>query len=121
MKIAINKDIEEAYKDEFFKGFTLRETAYIVIALTVMIGVTVLLYLVFGLNLSVGVYIGAPLGLPFVFIGFKKYQGLTLSEYLREKSYRKKTRILLYEADELPDKRKEFFVIKTKEKRRKNG
>ena len=121
MRIAVNKDIEAAYKDEFFKGFTLRETLHIAAAFAIVAGVTFALYKFAGLSLSVGVYLGAPLGFPVIYIGFKRFQGLTLGEYMKEKSYRKKTAVLLYDADELPDGRELFTMGRsgTKRARRK--
>lgn len=100
MRIPINKDIETAYKDEFVKGFTLREALSVAIAAGLILGVTVVAWKVSGLGPEVCIYIGLPFGLLPIFFGFKKFQGLTAYEYIMERIYEKKTRVLAYDTGE---------------------
>lgn len=120
MQIQINKDIEEAYKDELIKGFSLREAAYIGISLVIIVGMVVLVYLKFGIMPDTGIYIGLPFGIPTLFLGFYTYQGQTVVQYLKEIIFVCKTKVLTYDADELPEESYVFTMERrSKEKRRK--
>lgn len=50
MQIPINKDIEEAYRDEPIRGFTLREVAHIMLGALIIGGVTALVWWKTGLS-----------------------------------------------------------------------
>ena len=102
MRIPINKEIEEAYKDQFMKGFSIRETGYIALAIGIIFGIGTLVWFIFGLPINICAYIGMPFGFTVLFIGFKKFQGLTLIEYIKEILYENKIKILTYDADEIP-------------------
>lgn len=128
MNIPINKDIEEEYKDEFTKGFTLRECIYIGISLVIVVLVGTLCWWKFKLAINVCVYIGFPFAAPVLLFGFKKPCGMYMGKFLKEVQWEKKTKLLLYEADEEPEV-DEFFVMQTngslensyKKKSRKEG
>lgn len=116
MKISINRDIEEAYKENFMKGFSMRECLYILLSLGIIVGVAALLWYVFGLPLNVSAYVGIPFGIPTLIIGFKKFQGLTLTEYIKELIYEHKIRELCYDADELPENMEFSYSMKLENK-----
>lgn len=103
MRISINKEIEEEYKDRFMRGFSMKECAYIAVALLLIAGAAFLAAYFFKLSFNVCVYIGLPFGIPVLIFGFKKFQGLTLTEYIKELIYEHKTKELFYDADELPE------------------
>lgn len=117
MRIPINKDLEEEYKDQLFAGYSTMETVWIVVAAAMVIGAAVLAYNLLSLPLETCAYVGIPFGIPAIFIGFKKFQGLTVFEYLRELVYENRTRLLLYDADELPEKQHVFSMKKERKKK----
>ncbi len=102
MNIPINKDIETEYKNELYKGLTLRECGYFAVSVAVMGTAAVLLIFKSGLAVEACVYIGIACGVPILFLGFKKFQGgLTVFEYLKEILWERKTRVLTYDAGEI--------------------
>lgn len=119
MRIPMKKDIEEAYKDEFVKGFTLRETAYAFVSVVIAAAVTAGLWKLTGIQPDICVYAGTPCAIPTLLIGFYKIQGLTLGAYLKEIWYARKTRILLYDADEIPENKNVFTMMRKKPKAKK--
>lgn len=121
MQIPINKDIEEAYRDEPIRGFTLREVAHIMLGALIIGGVTALVWWKTGLSPDISVFVGIPFGLPVLFMGFRRFQGLTAGAYLKEIIYEKRVGILTYDADELPRERHVFTMERRKKKSRRFG
>lgn len=126
MKININKDFEEAYKENFFKGFTMKETFCIALALAIAIGVAAFFTITFSLPINVSIYLGLPFAAPVLIIGFKKFQGLTLVEYIKELIYENQIKELYYDADEATGNKKAFSMehedaVKKKRKKRKRN
>lgn len=115
MNIPINKNLEE-YKNEMVKGFTLREIICLLISLGIIAGAVLILWWQTGLAPDICIYIGLPLGIPTLLLGFGKIQGVTFDVYIKEVVYEKRTRILTYDADELPEENRIF----TMQKKRKN-
>ena len=102
MKININKSIEQTYKNEIWKGFTLREVGCAAGALVTIGVVAFLVYKLLHLSLTIGVYIGIPFAFPFILLGFKKFSGMTLLKYLKVRKARKDAGILM-KTDNLPE------------------
>lgn len=119
MQIPINKDIEEAYRNEALQGFTIRELIYLAVAAVVIVGVTVIIYFKTGLSPDTCIYIGVPFGLPIIMGGFKRFQGLTAFGYLKEIIYDYQSRKLAYDADELPEGYHEFTMQSSNKQSRK--
>ncbi|NLK77560.1 MAG: PrgI family protein [Clostridiales bacterium] len=117
MNIPINKDLEEEYKSEWMKGFDYREIGFVVISIIIIAGVAVLAWWKFGVPIDICIYIGLPFGFPFLILGFKKIQGLTVDAYLKEMLYEWRTRELVYDADEIPEENR-VFTMERKKKRR---
>lgn len=116
MNIPINKDIE-AYRDDFMQGFTMRETLFVAVGAGIIIGVDVLVWQLTGLSPDLCVYVGIPFGMPFILIGFIKVQGLTFFNYIKEIMYVKKTKMLLYDAEEMdPEEPVRIFTMKSRYK-----
>lgn len=103
MKIPINKDIEIEYKDIFAAGFTWKECFWIALSGAIIVGAAILQVLYLGVDLSLVAYTSVPCGIPTVFLGFYKSQGLSIFELLMEIYYESRTKRLPYEADELPE------------------
>lgn len=102
MKININKSIEQSYKNEIWKGFTLREVGCAAGALITIGAVAFLSYRLLHLSLTIGVYIGIPFAFPFILLGFKKFSGMTLLQYLKVWKARRDAGLLM-KTDNLPD------------------
>lgn len=120
MQISINKEIEEEYRDQFMRGFSMKECAYIAVALFLIMGVAILTAYFFELSFNICFYIGLPFGIPVIIMGFVKFQGLTLTEYIKELIYEHKTKELFYDADELPDV-SHYYQMKKHEPKKKAG
>ena len=75
MKIEINKDFGSEYKDEFWKGFSGGETACILIAAGVAVGVVAFCHFKFHISPGTAVYLGVPAAIPILVFGFFRYQG----------------------------------------------
>ncbi|MCC8051573.1 MAG: PrgI family protein [Clostridiales bacterium] len=95
MQIPVNKDIDE-YKDDFFKGLTMRQT--IVCAVTVAVGVCsfLLFSAVLRLPQTISLYLVFPVALPVAAVGLWKIDGLSPLEYLKRKRSVTRTPIYRY-------------------------
>ena len=84
MLIPVNKDLD-SYKDDFFKGLTLKQTALSVIS--VAAGTLMFLFGTYVLKLSstVSFYLALPVVLPIAATGFLKIHGMTPLEYLKRR------------------------------------
>ncbi len=118
MHIPINKDPEEAYKAEAIRGFTLREAGCIALAVAASGGIAAFAWFQFGVSPDIGIYAGLPFAAPILLFGFCTKQGLTMGKYVKEIIYERQTRILTYDAGELP-KEKELprFSLQSKSRR----
>ena len=119
MNIPINKDIEQTYKNEFIKGFTMAEAGCIALAFSIIAGVAVLLYFVTSLSPDVCVYAGIPVGFPVLFVGFKKFWGMPALKYATEIIWEHQTGTLDYFADEAHTEPEPFDLRKTIRKGKK--
>ncbi len=112
MNIPINKDIEEEYRDQIVNGFTLKEGGVVMLAVLIVIGTAAAAYYLFALSPKYGCYIGIPLAFPVLFFGFKRFQGLTALEYIREIIYERRTKVLAYDAEEVEEDMRPFTLRK---------
>ena len=111
MKININKDFVTEYRDEFVKGFTLKETATFGITVGICIGGMVIAYKFFGIDPQLGAYLSIPFAFPFLILGFYKYQGyLYLPELIKEIQFSKKLQKLSI-ADVEPNRKEKIFSV----------
>lgn len=101
MKVNINKDFLTEYKDDVWKGFSMKELITLIIAACVAGGVICLLHFRFGIDPATAVYGGVPVAIPIILLGFFKYQGyLNPIDYIREIMFTGKIRLLTYETAE---------------------
>ena len=84
MMIPVNQDID-SYKDDFFKGLTMRQTLFAVAAVIVSGGLLAFFLLYLKLNASVAMYLTLPVAFPIIAVGFIKVHGIPLGEYLKRK------------------------------------
>ena len=83
MLIPVNQNIDE-YKDDFYKGLTLRQS--VISLVTVAVGVLVYLALtgLFQLPQTLALYMTLPVVFPIAAYGFLKIHGMNIAEYLRK-------------------------------------
>lgn len=86
MQIPINKDIEEAYRDEPIRGFTLREVAHIMLGALIIGGVTALVWWKTGLSPGYQRLCGHPIWLTGIVHGIQKVPG-TYGRRLSERNH----------------------------------
>ena len=84
MMIPVNQDID-SYKDDFFKGLTMRQTLFAVAAVVVSGGLLAFFLIYLKLNASVAMYLTLPVAFPIIAVGFIKIHGIPLDEYLKRK------------------------------------
>lgn len=101
MKIDMNKDFDEAFPSEFMLGFTLKQFAVATAALIAGITVMAVIHFRTGIGIVECSYIIIPISGPVCMLGFAGYQMQTPIQYIREILYVRKTKELLYEAEEL--------------------
>lgn len=119
MNIKINKDFDKEYKDEMYRGMTAKEVLSIAAAAAVAGAVIFLLHRYAGVPLAAGVYPGVFCAIPFLAAGFVTFQGMSPARYLKEMIYARRTRLLTYEADELPKAERSFSMEKPKQKKKR--
>ena len=124
MKIDINKDFEEQYKNELWKGFTARELAYAGIALFVAGIIAFGIWKITGIAINIAIYAGIPFMAPIIYLAMVKHQGHTWTEYLKNIWFYLQTKELPCEMEERNHSSYRLFSmnIKTiKEPKRKRG
>ena len=84
MMIPVNQDID-SYKDDFFKGLTMRQTLFAVAAVVVSGGLLAFFLIYLKLNASASMYLTLPVAFPIIAVGFIKIHGIPLGEYLKRK------------------------------------
>ncbi len=82
MQIPVNKDLDD-YKEDFFKGLTLRQTVMAALTVAAGIGAFVLFYFVVRLPQTIALYLIFPFAVPVALAGFMKIDGKTPYEYLK--------------------------------------
>lgn len=108
MQIPVNKNIDH-YKDDFFKGMTMRQAIFCIA--TVVTGAAAFLFFYMYLKLPVmaAIYLMLPIAFPVAAAGFLQIGGKSPGEYFKLRARTKKTPlylfspILLADMDSLPD------------------
>ena len=83
MKIDLNKDFEEQYKNELWKGFTARELGYGAAALLVAAVIALTVWKTTGLAINLSIYTGIPFMVPIIYLAMVKHQGQTWIESIK--------------------------------------
>lgn len=117
MNININKDFIKEYKDDFMRGFSLKECACIVTAFTFAAGAVFAIWKLTDLQIHICVYIAVPLMVPILAIGFYQYQGMSILQLLKEMYYSRKTSCLTFEAEEMTKEDQYVFEMEFKERK----
>ena len=84
MQIPVNKDLD-SYKDDFFKGLTLKQTALSIVSVAAGSGTFLFGTYILHLEQSVSFYLALPVVLPIAASGFLKIHGMTPLEYLKRR------------------------------------
>lgn len=84
MQIPVNKDLD-SFKDDFFKGLTLKQTALSIVSVAAGTGTFLLGSYVFHLSQNVSFYLALPVVLPIAASGFLRIHGMTPLEYLKRR------------------------------------
>ena len=103
MKININEDFNEAFPDEAFAGFTLKQCLVGGGAFALAVAAALLLWRFAGIGIVECTYIAVPAMFPVCALGLGRYQGQGIPQIIKERDYCRKTRRLLYEAGEKPE------------------
>ena len=84
MQIPVNKDLD-SYRDDFFKGLTLKQTALSIVSIASGTGAFLFGTYVLRLEQSVSFYLALPVVLPIAASGFLRIYGMTPMEYLKKR------------------------------------
>lgn len=84
MQITVNKNLDE-YKDDFYKGLTLKQTVLSILTVIVGTGIFLFLYLICGIGQTSALYLAVVAALPVAASGFLKVHGLSLPAYFHKK------------------------------------
>lgn len=100
MKIDINKDLEKAFPDDLWKGFTLKQIITFSVGLIMAAGTIIALWVFLKISPVTGSYIAIPVMLPICFIGIYEYQNHSLWAMYKEMRFYRATKKLTYGAEE---------------------
>ena len=112
MKININEDFNEAFPDEAFAGFTLKQCLVGGGAFALAVAAALLLWRFAGIGIVECTYIAVPAMFPVCALGLGRYQGQGIPQIITEWDYCRKTKRLLYEAGEKPEGKERTFHMK---------
>lgn len=98
MMVPVNQNIDE-YKDDFFKGLTMRQTMYAIAAVAVSGGLMTFFLLYLKMNASVAMYITLPIVFPIIAVGFIKIHGMNFRDYMKEKRKVRQRPVFFYEPE----------------------
>lgn len=115
----MNKDFEQEFRSTVWKGLGGRELLFGGLALTAAILSAVVIWLAAGIPASLCIYLSIPVMVPFLLLGFYRYQGAGAGELVRELRYLHATRKLPYEAEERTGKERIFTMARQCHDRRK--
>lgn len=126
MKIDLNKDFEEAFPNEVYAGFTMKQCVVAAAGLVCAAAVALLVWHFTGAGIVECSYIGIPVMIPVCAAGFYAYQGQTPVQMLSEMRYVKKTGHLMYGAQEIEGREERIFTMhrdmcQKERRRRKHG
>lgn len=110
MKLKLNKDFLHEYKNDAWKGFSVPEIVSICIALACNLGCTYLLWKYLHIAPDKAVYLGIPVMIPPLAIGFVKIQdNLTVIAYAKAIYDTYQCRELSFAGEQF-EKRRIFFM-----------
>lgn len=84
MQVPVNKDLD-SYKDDFFKGLTLKQTALSIVSVAAGTGTFLFGTYILKLDQTVSFYLALPVVLPIAASGFLRIHGMSPVEYLKRR------------------------------------
>ncbi len=84
MQTPVNKNID-TYKDDFFKGMSLKQTVLCAVTLFAGVGSFFFFHLVLNMPQTLSLYLVFPVALPFALLGFAKPDNTSLFTYLKRR------------------------------------
>lgn len=110
MKIDMNKNFEQEFRVDVWKGLNGRELITGIIGFLASMAVAVPLWYFTKVPMNICVYAGLPVLLLIGFLGVYQYQGSTIFQLLKELRYLSDTKELAAEAEEYKGCRKLFSM-----------
>lgn len=117
MQIPVNKNIDQ-YKDDFFKGMTMRQSVFGIATVTAGSVVFLFFYLYLKLPVMPSVYLMLPVALPVAIAGFLRIDGKTPGEYLKLRGKTVKTPLYRYSPIMLQEPGPEELIQKDRKPKR---
>ena len=84
MQIPVNRDLD-SFKDDFFKGLTLKHTAVSILSVGAGTGLFLFARYVLKMDQAASFYLSLPVILPIAASGFLRIHGMTPFEYLKKR------------------------------------
>lgn len=91
----MNENIDE-YKDDFYKGLTLRQTVISIVTVAVGVAVFLFFFLILRLPQEVCLYLTLPVIFPIAAYGFLKIKGMNTAEYIAGKRKLRKKHVYYF-------------------------
>lgn len=120
MQIPVNKNLDE-YKDDFYKGLTLKQTVLSILTVIVGTGIFLLLYLICGIGQTIALYLAVLAALPVAASGFLKVHGLSLPEYFHKKKEVKQRTVFFFQPSLLQETEREDPRKRNRKKRERQS
>ena len=121
LQIPVNKNIDE-YKDDFFKGLTLKQTVTSVVALVFGAGMFLGLTMLFGISQTTALYLTFPVVFPIAAIGFLKIDVMTPVTWLKRRRAVRNMPVYFFHPDmqDIKDEKTEIEEMSSFSKRKGN-
>lgn len=119
MQIPVNKNIDE-YKDDFYKGLTLKQTFISVLTVAVGTGAFLFFFGVCHIPQEAAIYLALPVAFPVAASGFLKIYGMSPVMYFRLKHRTKQRPLFLFRPVMLQEE-DDMEIAKTKQRTTTSG
>ena len=113
MQVTVNKDLD-SYKDDFFKGLTLKQTAISIISVAAGTGTYFFASYILKLDQTVSFYLALPVVLPIAAGGFLRIHGMSPALYFKRRRETVNRDAWFFSPDFVP--LEEEFRVRSKER-----
>lgn len=96
MLIPINRDFDQEYSNDIWKGFSAKQLCYLLGAAGVSVLVSTVLYFQVKLMIQICIYAGVFSVIPIVALGFWSFQEMSLAQFIAVYFIQKKTQFLFW-------------------------
>lgn len=115
MQIPVNTNIDK-YKDDFFKGFSAKETGYAAVILLIYLICYVVLTALFYIPQTLAMYLSLPLPLLAGMVGMMKLTGHDMAGNLLKRYQIRKMPVYLYQPSALNNEKDLYYPYEKKER-----